>query len=292
VRPLKNIDTVSHRVPSVWNYRLQRWMLTPAVRMTWRVFIPTMLLIGVSVFFLFEETRWVTVKHSLMDLRHSIEQSPEFMVKLVSVDGASDDVDHDIREILPIDLSTSSFDLDLENIRATIVGLDAVKDASVRIRPGGILQVNVNERVPVVVWRTSEALRLLDESGVAIAFLNSRTERPDLPLVVGEKADEHIDEALTIYASAAHLAHRIRGLVRVGERRWDVVLDRQQRILLPSDSPLQAFERVLALSEADNMLQRDISVIDMRISSRPTLRMSKQAREELWHIREINEVEQ
>ena len=60
------------------------------------------------------------------------------------------------------------------------------------------------------------------------------------------------------------LAERLRGLVRMGERRWDLVLDRDQRILLPEDGAVEALERVIALDEAQDILSRDILQVDLR----------------------------
>jgi cell division protein FtsQ len=77
-------------------------------------------------------------------------------------------------------------------------------------------------------------------------------------------------------------------LVRVGERRWDVVLDRGQRILLPPDDPVRTLERVIVLNEARSMLDRDVAVVDMRLAQRPTLQMSQAAVEEWWRIRKMN----
>ena len=81
------------------------------------------------------------------------------------------------------------------------------------------------------------------------------------------------------------LAPRLRGLVRMGERRWDVVLDRGQRILLPEEAPVQALERVIALDGAQDILSRDITRIDMRLGARPTVKMSEHAAGEWWDIR-------
>jgi cell division protein FtsQ len=80
----------------------------------------------------------------------------------------------------------------------------------------------------------------------------------------------------------------LRGLVRVGERRWDVVLDRDQRILLPEADPVPALERVIALDEATELLARDVAVVDMRNPSRPTLRLTAAAMEELRRLRAID----
>jgi cell division protein FtsQ len=74
-----------------------------------------------------------------------------------------------------LDFPISSWDLDVEQMRDTITGLDPVKSATVRIRAGGILQVDVIERQPVIVWRTRDGIELLDETGVHVA---ERSRRP------------------------------------------------------------------------------------------------------------------
>ena len=278
--------------PSRLSYRMQRWLLTPGFRLFLRAGIPfTVVFVAVSAY-LADDARREAVVTAAIDLRNSIEQRPEFMVTLMAVDGAGESVASDIREIVPIDFPISSFDLDLEDIRQTIVGLDPVKEASVRIRPGGILHIDVIERVPTLVWRTRETVELLDETGAHVGFIAARADRPDLPLIAGDGADHHVGEAMQLFAAAAPLGERMRGLVRMGERRWDVVLDRNQRILLPVEAPVQALERVIALSEADDMLDRDVSVIDMRLSARPTLRMSEEAVQDWWDIRQINGIGQ
>jgi cell division protein FtsQ len=63
----------------------------------------------------------------------------------------------------------------------------------------------------------------------------------------------------------------------MGERRWDMVLDRDQRILLPETDPVAAMHRVVALDQAQDMLARDVSLVDMRLGSRPTLRLNTPA---------------
>jgi cell division protein FtsQ len=63
----------------------------------------------------------------------------------------------------------------------------------------------------------------------------------------------------------------------MGERRWDMVLDRDQRILLPEEDPVAALQRVMALHKAQDMLERDISIVDMRNGARPTIRLNQPA---------------
>ena len=129
---------------------------------------------------------------------------------------------------------------------------------------------------------------MLDATGHRVASLKERSARPDLPLIVGRGAGDSVDQALALLEAAGPIAPRLRGLVRVGERRWDLVLDRDQRIMLPDIAPIAALEQVLALDEAQDVLARDLTHIDMRNPARPTLRMTQPAVEELRRIRSLD----
>lgn len=273
--------------PSKWAWRYQRLMLTPLFRLFLRVFLPFIIVFALAGLWLSDQDRRDRLVLVANDLRTSIETRPEFMVNVMAIDGAGIGISEDIREIVPIDFPISSFDLDLDQIRDRIAELPAVASVAVRVRPGGIMQVTVTERDPVILWRTREGLDLVDREGFVVAQARTRQLHTDLPLMAGEGAESHVDEALALYAAAGPLAHRMRGVVRVGERRWDVVLDRGQRILLPEENAVQALERVIALSQAQDMLARDVVTVDMRLAARPTIRISEHAVEEWWRIRQI-----
>ena len=273
--------------PSRIAYRLQRLWLTPLFRLLVRAGLPLVLVAGATSWYLAQPENREALMAQVAELRRSIEERPEFMVKLMVIEGASDSVADDIREILPVDFPISSFDLDLRAMRERIEELDAVAQADLRIRAGGVLEIRIVERQPAAVWRVHGDLELLDAEGRRVAVLDSRLERPDLPLLVGVGAERAVPEALALFEAAAPVRERIRGLVRVGERRWDLVLDRDQRIMLPEREPVQALLQVMALNEAQELLARDVTVVDMRIPARPTLRLSETAIEELRTLRRV-----
>lgn len=274
----------SDPAPSRWSYRLQRLMLTPLFRKVLKVGVPfAAAFIGGTVYFSDVE-RQEKLALAFVDLRQQIETRPEFMVKLLAIDGASDETAEDIREIFPIEFPISSFDLELDDLQELIEGLPAVADASVRIRQGGILLAEVTERQPVALWRNRDGLGIVDVEGIVVGEVVSRNERADLPLVVGEGAERALPEALQVLHAARPLSNRVKGLVRMGERRWDVVLDRDQRIQLPAVSPVRALERVIVLNQVQDMLERDLVVVDMRLADRPTIRMNEAAMEDWLRV--------
>ncbi len=271
--------------PSKWAYRYHRLMLTPMFRLMLRIGLPFGLCFVLATVWLSDKQVQENIVQSVTDLRKQIEQRPEFMVKLLSVEGASDAVTAKVHEIFPFELPISSFDMELDDIRRAIEVLPAVASAAVRLRQGGVLEVQINERQPVALIRTRDGLNVVDIEGITIAIAPSRAARPDLPVIAGEGAEYHIAEALELRRAASPLNLRMRGLVRIGERRWDVVLDRDQRIMLPEENAVRALERVIVLSETQDLLERDIAAVDMRLTQRPTIRMRDRAVEEWWRVR-------
>jgi cell division protein FtsQ len=60
----------------------------------------------------------------------------------------------------------------------------------------------------------------------------------------------------------------------MGQRRWDIVLDRDMTILLPEAEPINALTRFLAIDGRDDILNRDIAAVDLRLGQRPVLRLT------------------
>ncbi len=75
--------------------------------------------------------------------------------------------------------------------------------------------------------------------------------------------------------------------MRVSELRWDLVLDRDQRIMLPPTGADAALDRVLALNEAQDLLKRDLARVDIRNTQRPTLRLTANALEDMRILKGI-----
>jgi cell division protein FtsQ len=270
------------------SYRLQRLMLTPLYRRLIRFGLPMLVVTAAIGGYLSSEARRTALVEEVAEIRHQIETRPEFMVNLLSVEGASTSVQEDIREIFPYDLPASSFDLVLDDIRVMIEELPAVARAEVRIRQGGVLVTEITERVPVALWKTRDALNVIDIEGQVIGVVQARSERADLPVVAGDGAPEQVAEAIEILRAATPLGMDLRGLVRMGERRWDLVLSDGKRILLPENGAVRALERVIVLHGAQDMLGRDLASVDMRIAARPTIRLNENAMEDWWTITQMS----
>ena len=277
--------------PSRWAYRMQRLWLTPLFCLMVRVGLP-ILLVALSVtVYLSDADRRAAIVQTYADIKTDIAQRPEFMVGLMSIDGASPALIDAVRAKVAQTLPISRFDLDLDGLRIKAESLDAVASALVRVGAGGVLQITVTEREPAFVWRSEAGLMLIDATGHRIAGLADRVDRRDLPLIAGDGADLAVTEAAALLHAAGPLAPRIRGLVRISERRWTLVLDRDQTVLLPAGDPTLALEALIALNQAEDILARDLTTIDLRNEHRPVLRLAPFALEELRRAQGITPTE-
>lgn len=220
-------------------------------------------------------------------------QDPELAVRRVDVSGGSDEMNQTLSRKLVSLIGASSMSLRVASVREEIEAIGAIRSARVALSPNGVLKVSVRERRPAALWRNDEAaLQVVDRDGIQISTAENRASHPDLVLLLGEGAPDHVREALSIMRSAPDLRPRLRALVRVGERRWDMVLDRNLRILLPEDRASEAAARVMALHLGeDQLLDRDLKAIDMRIPDRPVLRMRDRALE-AWRHQKLVDAEE
>ncbi|MBY4892602.1 cell division protein FtsQ/DivIB [Rhodobacteraceae bacterium N5(2021)] len=273
--------------PSKLSYRVTRLWLTPIFRKALRIGIPLFALFAAVAWYLSDETRIAGLFEAAYEIRREVENRPEFRVNVLGIDGASEDVTEEVRAALALDLPISSFDLDLDALRGRLEALPPVRAADLRIQSGGYLAVRIDERVPAALWLTHEGLSIVDEEGHFVAGFGTRELDAPLPLLGGEGANLVVPEALDLIEAAEILGDRVHGLVRMGERRWDVVLTNGTRILLPEAGAPAALDRVLALHDVGEILSRDVTAVDLRNPGRLTVRLTDEAIDELQRMRAL-----
>ena len=257
--------------PSRMNYRFQRLWLMRSFRLFIKWLSPLFLCVVFIFFYITNEKTLNLFKSYSSSAIDSFADRPELLIKLISIEKASQPLERIIRDTVPISLPISGFDFSLTNIREVIESLNAVKSADVRVIAGGILKISVLERIPAFVWRNPKGLFLLDKEGAIVGDILNRAQRSDLPFVTGVGADVALTEITNLINLLKPIENRVVAYSRVSEDRWDIVLDRSQRISLPSEKPELAVGQFLILNKSENILDKKIERIDFRNKQRLTL---------------------
>ena len=259
--------------PSIISYRLMRLMLIPRLRLILTLGIPSLVIFCGTLILFLNINVHENIEALKKDLKRALVERPEFMIKVASVDGASDELAHEIREIMPLNFPVSYFDLDIKYLHKVLNDIPAVASAAIKVTVSGVLQINISERIPAFIWRKDDVISVIDEKGEFIRLATSRLDYPELPLVIGEAANLSIADISSLMEDNQYFLDQVRAFVRVGERRWDLVLDNNLRIMLPQAEFLAAFDRLMLMSESGSLFSNQLSSIDMRLVERPTVRV-------------------
>ena len=273
MQSLKNKET-NQRLSRV-NYRLERLWLTPIIRGLIRYGIPVFLIIIICCAYFSKSDNLDIFKVSWREFRENIKNRPEFLINLIKIDGVNHRISNEIRSVMNLDLPISSYDFDLENIKSKVQLMNIVETANLFIADN-IIHVEILERKPSIIWQNNDNLEILDANGISISSVNSRQKHLNLPLIAGQGANKHVKEALFIYHHNLIFSEQLIGLVRVGDRRWNMDLINNRRVMLPSEGVNKALKKMIELNLVYKFSSKNFNVLDFRNINRVIIRKNNE----------------
>ena len=264
--------------PSRFFYRWERLRLTPYFRYIFDYGIP-LFLIGLIGLFYFSKAENVEVlKVSWREFKENTKNRPEFLVNFIKIKGANQALVNEIRSLTGLDLPISSYNVNLHELQSKIELMNAVKNVDLYIAEN-IIYIQVQPREPAIYWLNTNGLELLDPDGVSMGIVESGRPNLDLPLIAGAGASIAIDEAFFIYSISNSFSDEILGLVRIGERRWDIILKNGRKIMLPADELTKVYKNLIMENKVKKLLSVNFSLLDLRNPNRMMIRRQKDAKE-------------
>jgi cell division protein FtsQ len=197
-----------------------------------------------------------------------------FRVETIRLEGRVRTADSDLQKALAVKKGASLMHLDLEGVRRRLEALEWVAAAKVmRIWPGTLV-VSLHERMPFAIWQYQEQHWLIDRQGTVISN-RQMEDYAHLPQIVGRGANTSAAVLLTLLEARPSLAARVRAVNRIGDRRWNLVLDGGATVRLPEDGESRALDELVALESKYNILARGVEVIDLRFTDRLIVRLKE-----------------
>ncbi|MFZ3360377.1 MAG: cell division protein FtsQ/DivIB, partial [Xanthobacteraceae bacterium] len=98
-----------------------------------------------------------------------------------------------------------------------------------------------------------------------------------LPLLVGRDAERQAKDFLAIIDRYKDIRPALRASILVADRRWDLRLTNGINVQLPETNIEDALDRLVTLDRDKKLLSRDITVVDLRLPDRVTVRLSDAA---------------
>jgi cell division protein FtsQ len=164
----------------------------------------------------------------------------------------------------------------VEAARARIESLSWVDHVAVERRLPGTIWVALTERRPFAIWQNQGKFVLVDRDGQTVTN-EDVAAFGELPLVVGVGAPAHAASMLDLLGTFPDIHDHVAALVRVGERRWNLQLKNGITVMMPEGHEDVALKRLHDLQSAQQLLDRPLISVDMRLPDRLAVRAKQGA---------------
>lgn len=155
--------------------------------------------------------------------------------------------------------------VDTEGLREELLDLPWVRDARVSRQLPDVLKVDIIEREPHAVLRRADRLMLIDSTGVELEPV-SDSDASEYLLIEGPGAQGQVEALDMLLDAAPALKGKVAGAEWVGNRRWNLTFETEQRLALPQGED-RAAAALISFAQADGvhrLIGGEVASFDMR----------------------------
>jgi cell division protein FtsQ len=208
------------------------------------------------------------VTSDLTDRALELTSGAGLAVRAVYADGRAYTDREKLKNELGIAIGDPILGFDTEEAKARLEELPWIEHATVgRFLPDTI-KIKLVERKPLAIWQHDGRYALIDRDGGEIvgeiSALEMRHRFDNLRILAGEGAPAQAVDLFKMLSAEPALSERVKAASWVGDRRWDLKLDNDVRVLLPERTPLDAWRLLAKLAKEQALLERAVKTIDLR----------------------------
>jgi cell division protein FtsQ len=199
-----------------------------------------------------------------------------FRISKISIAGEKEVSREEVLTTAGVTGRASLLFLDADAARAQLMANPWIADAALLKLYPDRLQITITERLAFALWQKDGRLAVIADDGTVLEpFVEDRYL--NLPLVVGPGAEREAKDFLAIVDRYSDIRSLLRASILVAERRWDLHLANGIDVQLPETNVAQALDRLVELDRDKKLLSRDITMVDLRLPDRVSVRLSDAA---------------
>jgi cell division protein FtsQ len=210
------------------------------------------------------------------DARDIAANAVGFRIAAISLSGEKEVSREEILTTAGVTGRASLLFLDADAARQRLLANPWIADAAVLKLYPNRLQITITERHAFALWQKNGRLSVIAADGTVLEpFVENRYL--GLPLVVGRDAERQAKDFLAVVDRYPDIRSALRASILVADRRWDLRLTNGIDVQLPESDVAAALDRLVGLDHDKKLLSRDITVVDLRLPDRVTVRLSDAA---------------
>lgn len=214
-------------------------------------------------------------ERSLTGLRARIAALDPLQIRHIIISGRHLTDEKDVLDKLGTGINHSLLELSVEDARKRIETIPFIEHSIVERRLPDTVAITLVEKHPIAIWQVDRHFILIDQEGEKVSeqeltAQNSSVFRK-LPLVVGVGANIEAGSVLTLLNQYPDINSHMLALIRIGQRRWNILMRNGTTLLLPEGAEAAALARLHDYQTNMQLLDRPLTTIDMRLPDRMVL---------------------
>lgn len=204
--------------------------------------------------------QWSTIKTGF----HNQIAEAGFKLETVEINGRNHTTHQELNDALKLQNGEPILSINLTEKRLQIEQLGWVESAYLERLLPNTLRLTIIERTPIALLQTDEGHQLIDDNGGIINGAAPETFS-HLPVVSGKDAARSANHLIEILKTEPELYAEIWAIQHISKRRWNVHMKNGITIKLPENEPGFAWSRLARFEHRNQIIQRDLAIIDMRL---------------------------
>jgi cell division protein FtsQ len=159
-----------------------------------------------------------------------------------------------------------------------IKNFDLVDEVSVRKIYPNKLSINILEKEPIMIFNQNDKYFIIDKK-IDINLVESQTlEENDffknlIHLEANDIEKGNLIESLKVFFEEKNFINRVSAIYNVGGRRWNIILDRRIKVMLPEDINAKFIEKIFTLVDSlksNGTIEHDALyvILDLRVKDK------------------------
>lgn len=197
-----------------------------------------------------------------------------FSLKKIKFDGNEKVPEILLLKVSKLHYKKSSLETPIKEVKERLEKLSWVKAAVVQRKLPGQISTRISERTPVAILQSQNKLHLVDSDGV-ILDNDGMGNYNNLPIVAGKGAETEFFSFLQTLEKFPKIRRQLVFAVRVGQRRWNIRINRGITVKLPEKGLMQAFGILDEISDSKGFFNEGIKSLDLRVPDRIVISTEK-----------------
>ena len=164
--------------------------------------------------------------------------------------------------------------LDLKAISQGLKNITWIESVRIERHLPDTIIIYFQENKPLALWQHDRQLDVIDHRGNVCSGVEVLDFR-QLPHIVGKNAKNHASTLLRLLNNYPSIKGKFKSAVWIGDRRWDLNLENNKRIMLPETGVDYALSLLSDESRVGLLSDHLIMSIDLRLPDRITVRKSR-----------------